>query len=321
MAESSNHYLLIKRMMIYSLACIAVVYSLIYAWQFVDYLKERDAWRFVRFAINRRAGHSERSLLLAVSSCLVTLLAAIAARSVTGLWTRANVLMCVPAVSYLTAVVGYAQYEYFLALHSFHAVFLFGILAWPRVVRSCPPLLDSGAVTGSFRRFLPKGWSLCVSAMLILFFFAATDFNTLLEAVFDRTQIGGSAAGPVFEIKFNLWYVVIAHAFAVTGSLTVWSSASGGRWAILRGGLPLVASVSFAPALVSAFKSSKAFWPVIHSYDPGAFIDMTQGYAAWFVLSSILSVVCLTAFGSFSNALPGRDSLRNDARLFGETSI
>jgi hypothetical protein len=301
MAESPNHYLLIKRMMIYSLACITVVYSLIYAWQFVDYLNERDAWRSVRFAINRRGVHSERSLLLAASSSLVTLLAAIAARSSASLWTKINLLMCVPVVSYLSGVVGYARYEYFLVLHCFHAVFLFAILAWPRVVRGSPAPLDSGAFTRSFGTFLQNACALCVSTILILFFVTATDFDTLMHAVFDRTQIGGSLSGPVFKSKFNLWSIVIAQTFAVAGSLTVWSSSQGGRWAIFRGLLPLVASASFAPVLTSAFRGSDVYWPVSHSYDPGAFIGMTQGYVAWFVLSSILSVVCLMAIGTLSN--------------------
>lgn len=301
MAQATLPYSRIRRAAIYSVTGIVIMYSFIYCLHFVDYLVERDAWQYVKFAINRRGGYSERSMLLAVSSCLVTILSATAARSSARLWARANVLMCVPAVSYLTAAVGHAQYEYFVALHSFHAVSLFGILAWPRLACACSPWLERKAGTNSFQSFLSNGYSLCISAMLILFFFSATDLGTLFEAVFDRTQIGGSAAGPVFGVKFNLWCVFIAQIFAVTGSLAVWSSALGGRRAILRGVLPLLASALFAPGLVSAFKGSKALWPVMHSYDPSAFIDMTQGYVAWHVLSTLLSVVFLTAIG----CLPG----------------
>ena len=290
----------LRRVAILALGFVAACYGLLYGWLFVDYLRNHESWRHVSYAIDRRVGWDEPVLPLAFSSALITLIGAVASTSHLTINVRFNLILSIPIVSYVAALAGYAPYEAFLVIHLLHALFLVAILSWHPLLRSLPSIFETKTTerpSVSLRFSRP---AICTSVLLIIFSGATINIHALWQAIADHTQTGASATGPSFQDKFNLWAVILAHAHATLGVLCIWACRSFDRWTILRTTLLVAATVMIAPPVVSTFQKWKQLWPIMLSYDPGAFIGMLPGYYAWFSLTSLLASIFIIVAGKYS---------------------
>lgn len=287
----------LRRVAVLAIAFVSACYAVLYGWQFVDYLRNHESWRFVQYAIDRRGGWGEPVLPLAISSALVTLIGVVVSTAHLTINVRFNLILSIPIVSYMAALACHAPYEAFLAIHVLHGFFVVAILSWQPLLRSLPLIFETEAAQRPLVSWRFSRPALFTSVLLIIFCVASISSHAVWQAFADHTQVGGSAKGPVFRGKFNLWPVLLANAHATLGVLCIWACRSFDRWTILRTTLLVTATVMIPPPVVWAFQGWKQLWPVMHSYDPGAFVGMLPGYFAWFSLSSLLAGIFIMVAG------------------------
>ncbi len=282
-----------------SLGLLAGTYALLSCWRLCEYSHNFGSYRWVHFAFNEPFGKRQSSIVLATSAAAVVIVVAITTRPKTSWMTRCLLLLSIPVVSWLTALAGHADHAEFLLFHIYQAGFMLLILSWPvllGVLAADSGHHNPGRSSQSHRR----PWMPGIACLLLVFFVTTVSLEDIAAVMFETTQIGASAAGPVLRTKFNLWLLVIGNAVAINGCLCVWASRSFDRWTPLRLIATLLSSIFLASSLHDAFRTTRVFWPIIHNYDPAFFVGKRPGYIVWFVLTSIIAgcglVLCRRLF-------------------------